>query len=151
MTPYVGASIQFQTHSVTDLLPDTSRRYRGLRKKRSTGIRLGLETQDAPDPGPPGIGQKPAHDVRDRSNVPLGDGAVVRELQWRADTLTDVSRQVRECLAHGVKIPFGLDASDGITMATGLRHVDVDRDLAEPSADHESFEKFGMLEFVRGS
>ena len=28
MTAYVGASIQFQTHSVTDLLPDASRCYR---------------------------------------------------------------------------------------------------------------------------
>ena len=116
MTAYVGASIQFQTHSVTDLLPDASRRYRGLRKKRSTGVRLRLETQDTPDPGPPRIGQKPAHDVWDRSNVPLGHGAVVCELQWRADALTDIPRQVRERLAHGVKVALALNAADGITM-----------------------------------
>ena len=77
---------------------------------------------------------------------PLGDGAVVRQLQWRAGALTDIPRQVRERFAHGVKIPFALNASDGIAMAAGLRHVDVDRDLAEPAFDHESFEKFGMLE-----
>jgi hypothetical protein len=64
----------------------------------------------------------------------------------RAGALTDIPRQVRECLAHRVKISFGLDASDGITMATGLRHVDVDRDLAEPAFHHESFEKFRVLE-----
>src|SRR6476620_7902753 len=117
-----------------------------MRKKRSTGVRLRLETQDTPDPGPPRIGQKPAHDVWDRSNVPLGHGAVVRELQWSVDALTDISRQVRERLAHGVKVALALNAADRITMATGLRHVDVDRDLAEPAVDHQSFEKFRMLE-----
>ncbi len=77
----------------------------------------------------------------------------MRQLQWSADALTDIPRQVRERLAHGVKVAFALNAGDGITMATGLRHVDVDRDLAEPAVDHESFEKFRVLEsmFVRGS
>ena len=63
-----------------------------------------------------------------------------------AGALTDIPRQVRERFAHGVKIAFALNASDGIAMPAGLRHVDVDRDLAEPAFDHESFEKFGMLE-----
>jgi hypothetical protein len=70
----------------------------------------------------------------------------VRQLQWCAGAVTDIPRQIRERFAHGVKIPFGLNAADGITVATGLCHVDMDRDLAEPAFDHESFEKFRVLE-----
>ena len=146
MTAEVSAPIKLQSDPVADLLPDTSGRHWVLRKNRPTGICLRLETQDAPDPGARGIGQKPAHDVRDRRNVPLSDRAVVRQLQWHTGTPPDVPRQFRERFAHRVKIAFALDATDREAVPTGLRHVDVDRDLPEPAVDHERVEKFGMLE-----
>ena len=141
-----GAAIELQSHPTTQLPPGDRGRHRMAGENGATRICLRLKTQDAPDAGTRWIGQKPAHDFRDRVDVSLRHGAVVRQLQRQTGARANLPCQLRESLAHRMKIYFTRQAIDREPVPAGLRHVDVDRDLAQPAVNHQRLEKLGMLE-----
>ena len=60
----------------------------------------------------------------------------------------NVLRETGERFAHRMQIAFAFDSADRITVAPGLRHIDVDRDLAQPAFGDERSRNCGCSSSV---
>ena len=68
------------------------------------------------------------------------------KFQRKTAALPDIPGEPCESVADWMKITLGLDPANRKTVAPGLSHVDVDRDLAQTTLDYERVEKLRVFE-----
>ena len=139
-------SIQIQTGPLADFPPDIIRSDRFARKNRATGVGFRLKTEHAPDVSPLRIGQIPAQHFRDIIDVATRDSETERVFERTTGPLADAPRQIGECLPHRMKIGLRFYFVNRKPVTTSLRHVDVDRDLAQAAFNHQPLEELRVFE-----
>ena len=63
----------------------------------------------------------------------------MRKFQRQAGFLPEIEPQLGESVAHRMQIGFALDPVNGVAVAPGLRHVDVDGHLPQAALHQQLF------------
>jgi hypothetical protein len=124
---------------LANFFPHLHGRNWALGKNRSAGICFGLEADHAPDVGTLRIGQIPTNHFRHIVGILASDSEAERILEMPTGFCAHTQGEISEGLTHRVQIGSSFNSPNRKSMATGLRHINVHRNLPQASFHHKPF------------
>jgi hypothetical protein len=87
------------------------------------------------------LGQEPAYQLSDKTNVFAGHRAVVGQFERQTGFVSNLKNKVSKGFAHRVQICFSADGMTAETVSPDLRNVDVNCDLPQTALAHQTFQE----------
>ena len=138
--------IEIQACTLADFLPHIIWRNRSPGKNRAPGIGFRLKTEHSPNVCPFRVGQVPPDNFRHVIEVAFRHGKAKRVLERAICFSTNPPRQIGKRFSKRVKVGFRFYPVYRESVAPGLGHVDMHRDLAQASLNHQPAQKLRVFD-----